>query len=85
MELVFKDPALEDREYFKASGNKVIQTRIKELIEDTLEHPYFGKGKPEPLKYQLAGCWSRRITEEHRMVYQVVNNQLHIISLRGHY
>ena len=85
MEIIFKETALEDRDYFKASGNKIIQKRISELIEDIVEHPYFGKGKPEPLKYELSGCWSRRITDEHRIVYKVANDNLYIISLKGHY
>ena len=84
MELIFKDTALEDLEYFRTSGNKGIQKKIQELIEDILKHPFTGKGKPEPLKYELSGCYSRRITGEHRIVYLVQKDELHILSLRGH-
>ena len=50
-----------------------------------MEHPEIGIGKPEPLKHELVGLWSRHITDEHRIVYEVVNDKLHIVSLKGHY
>ena len=85
MEVIFKDPALDDIEFWKKSGNLQVQKKISELINDILLHPETGIGKPEPLKYQYAGCWSRHITKGHRIVYEIVNNQLHILSLKGHY
>ena len=85
MELVLKDTAIEDIVYFKKTGNKNIQKKISLLISDTLKNPYSGLGKPEMLKHEFTGFWSRRITIEHRMVYVVVENELHVISLRGHY
>jgi toxin YoeB len=65
--------------------NRKIQDRIADLIEDTLRNPFEGMGKPEPLKYNLKGFWSRRITEEHRLVYEVRDACINIISCRDHY
>ena len=62
-----------------------ISARIRQLIKDTLRGPHCGIGKPEPLKHILQGCWSRRITGEHRMVYQVAKDDLLIMQLRFHY
>lgn len=59
--------------------------RINRLIEEAWREPFTGVGKPEPLKHALSGCWSRRITNEHRMVYRVVNDSLEIVQLRFHY
>jgi toxin YoeB len=59
--------------------------RIGDLFDDIRKHPFEGIGKPEPLKYNLQGCWSRRITDEHRMVYCVKDNTVLIMQLRGHY
>lgn len=60
-----------DREYWKKSGNKAIMKKITDLLKDIAEYPYTGIGKPEPLKYELAGYWSRRINSEHRIIYSV--------------
>jgi toxin YoeB len=85
MEVEYKSKALEDIAYWKKSGNKQIQRKIVHLIEDICEHPFTGLGKPEPLQYELTGLWSRRITFEHRIVYEVAKNRIFILSLRGHY
>ena len=85
MEVEYKKKALEDREYWKQQGNFKIQKRISELVEDICEHPFTGIGKPEPLKYELAGLWSRHITRLHRIIYEVLNNKISIISMKGHY
>ena len=85
MEIVFKDKAIEDIKFWKKSGQKIIQNKITMLIEDILLHPYTGLGKPEGLKYELSGLWSREIDKGNRLVYEVVDLQLHIISMRGHY
>ena len=61
MEIIFWDKRKKDREYWKKSGNKAIMNKITALLKDIAEHPYTGIGKPEPLKYELAGYWSRRI------------------------
>ena len=85
MEVAYKKKALEDREYWKQQGNLKIQKRISELIEDICEHPFTGIGKPESLKYELSGLWSRRITRHHRIIYEIFNNRISILSMKGHY
>ena len=87
MEIVFLEQAEKDREYWKKSGNKAIMNRITALLEDIIAHPYTGIGKPEPFKYELAGCWSRRINSEHRIIYSV-NDEIitvYVLSMRYHY
>jgi toxin YoeB len=59
--------------------------RILELVEAVLRDPFTGVGKPEPLKYVLAGCWSRRITQEHRLVYKVTGRRIDFLQARYHY
>jgi toxin YoeB len=59
--------------------------RVFELIEAVLRDPFTGIGKPEPLKYVLAGCWSRRITQEHRLVYRVAQTRIDFLQARYHY
>ncbi len=76
-----------DREYWKRTGNTRVMKRISSLLEDIVEHPFTGIGKPEPLKGELRGMWSRRITDEHRMVYSVSDGMIYVyvLSLRYHY
>jgi toxin YoeB len=62
-----------------------VALRIFELIETVLRDPFTGIGKPEPLKYVLAGCWSRRITQEHRLVYRVSEGRIDFLQARYHY
>jgi toxin YoeB len=85
MEIIYKDNALEDIKFWKRSGNKLVQNKIYSLIEAIIEDPYKGIGKPEPLKYELNGFWSRHINHEHRIIYKVEDNILYIHSLKGHY
>ena len=85
MEIDFLDQALEDIGYWKHSGNRTVQNRITRLLESISKTPYAGIGKPEPLKHELSGYWSRRITDEHRIVYTVVGERIKVISLRFHY
>lgn len=87
MEIKFLPKADEDLAYWKATGNKRIMKRITKLLEDILEHPFTGIGKPEPLKGNLQGIWSRRITDEHRLIYSVSNGMIYVyvLSLRFHY
>ncbi len=68
-----------------ASENKSVFFKIADLIEEVRRNPFVGKGKPEPLKHQLKGYWSRRITDEHRMVYKVLDTHILFIGFRGHY
>jgi toxin YoeB len=76
--------AWSDYLYWQAQDKKTLK-RINELIADTLRSPFEGIGKPEPLKENLAGFWSRRIDYRNRLVYAVDNNKLTIISCRYHY
>lgn len=85
MEIEFMAKALEDIEFWKNSGNKTIQIRISKLLENICKTPYSGIGKPEALKHELIGYWSRRITHEHRLVYTVSESRIKVISLRFHY
>jgi len=89
MEIRYSPDAQKDLAFWKKSGNKIIQKRIIILLEDIIKHPYSGIGKPEPLKYELSGKWSRRINNEHRIIYQIVDENiieiLEIVSLKGHY
>ena len=87
MEIIFLGQAEKDREYWKKSGNKAIMNKITALLKDIAEHPYTGIGKPEPLKYELAGYWSRRINSEHRIVYSVDAEvvRVYVLSIRYYY
>ncbi len=89
MEVIYTPKALEDLIYWRRSGNKIVQTKITKLIDAIQQNPYEGIGKPEPLKHNLSGAWSRRITQEHRIVYEVNEKEqiiiLEVLSLRGHY
>lgn len=71
--------------YWKLKKNIKIQNRINNLLENILSEPFTGIGKPEPLKYELTGLWSRRINKQHRLIYRVSNEKIEIISLRYHY
>jgi toxin YoeB len=85
VKLVFADEAWDDYLYWQAQDKRIMK-RINELIEATKRDPLSGIGKPEPLKHALTGFWSRRITEEHRMVYKLENkDSLLIAQLRYHY
>jgi len=85
MEVAFDEIALGDLNYWKKSGNTGIQRKIEKLILAIKESPYTGIGKPEALKYELSGKWSRRIDSEHRIIYQIIEDKLLIYSLKGHY
>ena len=89
MEVIYSEKAQKDREFWKKSGNKAVMNKISVLIADIQTNPFEGIGKPEPLKHHLSGYWSRRINLEHRIIYQVIDNDtieiLDILSLKGHY
>ncbi|WP_295721109.1 Txe/YoeB family addiction module toxin [Mucilaginibacter sp.] len=85
MEIIFSPQAMEDLDYWKKSGNKIIQKKIQQLIESIQETPFEGIGKPEGLKHQHSGRWSRRINQEHRLVYKVEDQTIIITALRYHY
>jgi toxin YoeB len=82
--VIFDDDAWEDYLYWQRTDPKVLK-RINALIKEIQRSPYEGVGKPEPLKYNFAGYWSRRINDEHRLVYQVNDNDVLIAQLRYHY
>ncbi|MFX1709088.1 Txe/YoeB family addiction module toxin [Chitinophaga sp. CC14] len=85
MEVVFTEAARKDLEYWKETNNVKVQKRITALLQSIMETPFTGIGKPEPLRYDLAGYWSRRITDEHRLVYSVSENIVTVIAARFHY
>jgi len=87
MEIIYSIKALEDIAYWKKSGNIAVQRKISALLDDIVAHPYSGLGKPEALKHQLSGSWSRRITQIDRLVYSVniEANTIEIETARGHY
>ncbi len=85
MEIIYKSKAIEDIKFWKKSGQKSIQLRITKLIEDIELHPKTGRGKPEQLKYELSGLWSREIDKGNRLIYEILENTINVISLRGHY
>lgn len=84
MKIVFSEQAWEDYQFWVVNDRKTLK-RINQLIRDTARDPFRGVGKPEPLRHLLKGYWSRRINEEHRMVYCVKENQLMLAELRYHY
>lgn len=85
MEIELTLVAAEDLKYFKKSGNQAILKRIRALLEDIQKTPFTGIGKPEALKYEQTGNWSRRINQEHRLIYEVQEFRILVYSLRGHY
>ncbi len=84
MRLVFADEAWEDYLYWQKTDRRMVE-RINKLIRETQREPFEGIGKPEPLKHALSGFWSRRITDEHRMVYTMDDGAMLIAQLRYHY
>jgi toxin YoeB len=83
-EAVFHPEFRQDLRYWVETDRK-IALRALELIEGILRDPFTGIGKPEPLKYILAGCWSRRLTQEHRLVYRVSERRIDFLQARYHY
>ena len=83
-EAVFQPEFLQDLRWWVENDRRVA-LRILELIDAVLKDPFHGVGKPEPLKYQLAGAWSRRITQEHRLVYKVSRTRIDFLQARYHY
>ena len=84
MKLIFADDAWDDYVYWQKQNTRMVE-RINKLIRETQREPFAGVGKPEPLKHALSGYWSRRINDEHRMVYRVEGDALMIAQLRYHY
>ena len=84
MKLIFAQEAWDDYLYWQKQDRKMVE-RINKLIQEIQRAPFDGIGKPEPLKHALAGFWSRRITDEHRVVYRIEGDALWIAQLRYHY
>jgi toxin YoeB len=83
--LRFSEQAKDDIRQHKKSGNKSVVNKITLLLEELAKHPFTGTGKPEPLKHNLSGVWSRRINREHRLVYEVDDDVILVLSAKGHY
>ena len=83
-ESIFHPEFRRDLRYWVETDRKVA-LRAFELMEAVLRDPFTGLGKPEPLKYALAGCWSRRLTQEHRIVYRVSERRIDFLQARYHY
>jgi toxin YoeB len=84
MDIVFSDEAWSDYLFWQKHDKKVLR-KINTLIKDTTRTPFEGMGSPEPLRHDLTGYWSRRITLEHRLVYRELNDQIRIVQCRFHY
>ena len=84
MKLIFSENAREDYLYWQKTDKKILK-RINSLVKEIQRSPFEGIGKPEPLKHALSGYWSRRINDEHRIVYTVAEDSLYIAQLRYHY
>ncbi len=84
MKVVYAGKAKEDRDHWQMNSPKILE-RIDRLITDIQRHPFTGLGKPEPLKFQYSDYWSRRINQEHRLVYKVHDGILYIVQCRYHY
>ena len=84
MKFIFVDESWEDYLYWQKTDKKKLK-RINDLIKEISRHPFEGIGKPEPLKYKYSGFWSRRIDDEHRLIYQVKDDEIFIAKCRFHY
>ena len=82
--ICFRQRAWDDYLYWQQTDRKILE-RINSLIRDIERDPFSGPGKPEPLKHQFAGFWSRRINDEHRLVYTLLDGDLVIVQCRYHY
>lgn len=84
MKLIWSENSWNDYLYWQATDKKIVK-KINSLIKDIKREPFDGLGKPEPLKYEMAGSWSRRITDEHRLVYMVEPDAIYVVACRYHY
>lgn len=84
MNILFTDESWKDYLYWQQTDKKILH-KINKLIHEIKRTPFEGFGKPEPLRYQLQGCWSRRINGEHRIIYEVIEDTVRIIACRYHY
>jgi toxin YoeB len=84
VKIIFHPNGWDDYIYWQQNDKKILK-KINKLIKEIMRNPFEGTGKPEPLKFDLSGFWSRRIDQEHRIVYRVEKNDLHILTCRYHY
>ena len=84
MKKIFSDRAWEDYIYWQKNDKRLLK-KVSELIKDIDRNQNEGIGKPEPLRHSLSGFWSRRINEEHRIVYRICEDEIHIAQIRYHY
>lgn len=84
MDVIYTKRAEEDRKYWSQTNPSIVK-RVDKLIADIAAHPFSGIGKPEPLKFEKQGYWSRRINQQHRLVYKVVDKTIYIAQCRYHY
>ena len=84
MKMVFSDRAWEDYLYWQKNDKRMLK-KVNALMKDIERNVYEGIGKPEPLKHSLSGFWSRRINEEHRLIYRIHHDEIHIAQMRYHY
>jgi toxin YoeB len=84
MKYIFVDESWEDYLYWQKNDKRMLH-KINQLLKDISRTPFSGLGKPEPLKYKYQGFWSRRIDDEHRLIYRVTNDEIHIAKCRFHY
>ena len=84
MDILFHTDAWDDYQYFQENDIKTLE-KINKLIKDISRSPFLGIGKPEALKHSLSGFWSRRINQEHRLIYTIKDNTIYILQCRYHY
>ena len=84
MKKLWSDGGWEDYLYWQTQDKKTLK-RVNELLRDIERDPFGGKGKPEPLKYEFQGCWSRRIDEKNRLIYRIVDGAIEILHCKNHY
>lgn len=84
MQIIYSSLAAQDKEYWKTNNPQIIE-RIDKLLADIKLHSFKGIGKPEPLKFEKSGYWSRRINHEHRLIYKIANNKIYVAQCRYHY
>ena len=84
MKLIFGEQSWSDYVYWQSTDKRILK-KINTLLQDIKRNPFDGLGKPEPLKHEMAGTWSRRINQEHRLVYEVFEESILVVSCRYHY
>jgi toxin YoeB len=84
MEVIYTAEAKEDRDFWKKTNPKILR-RLDTLIDSIQRNPFTGIGKPEALRFEKSGYWSRRINQEHRLIYKIFNNRIYIAQCRYHY